>query len=202
MMKVLVVTGGIGSGKSEVCRILRETGITAQYDADTRVKELYHRHPTLLSSIESVLGMKLRDDDGAFLPALMAERIFNDRSALQKVENLVFPALLEDFEEFKASHEGEEYVVFESATILEKDFFDGFGDFVILVNAPFDVRLERACLRDGADRDAVLRRMNNQRLMNLLSEGHKDPRVDFVIPNESSRKDLEHNIKVLLTENL
>lgn len=202
MMKILVITGGIGSGKSEVCRIMREMGVTAQYDADTRVKELYHRHPTLLSSIEAALGMQLRGDDGIFLPARMAERIFNDRPALQKVESLVFPALMEDFEKFKASHEGDEYVVFESATILEKDFFNGFGDYTILVNAPFDVRLERACMRDGADRDAVLRRMNNQRLMNLLSEGQKDPRIDFVILNEGSREDLEHKIKVLLTENL
>ena len=89
MMKVLVVTGGIGSGKSEVCRILRETGITAQYDADTRVKELYHRHPTLLSSIESVLGMKLRDDDGAFLPALMAERILRNSRLHMRGRNML-----------------------------------------------------------------------------------------------------------------
>ena len=118
------------------------------------------------------------------------------------VTNLVFPALLEDFEEFKNAHAGEEYVVFESATIMEKDFFNGFGDCTILVDAPFEVRLERACLRDGADRDAVIKRMNNQRLMNRISQGYKDPRVDFVILNDGSREDLENNIKVLLTENL
>ena len=202
MMKVLVITGGIGSGKSEVCRIMHELGITAQYNADTRVKELYHRHPTLLSSIENKLGVVLRDEEGAFLPGRLAERIFNDRSALHEVESLVFPALLEDFEEFKTARAGEDYLVFESATILEKDLFDGFGDYTVLVDAPFEERLERACLRDGTDRDAVIKRMNNQRLMNQISDGYQDPRVDFVILNDSSREDLEDKIKVLLTENL
>ena len=51
MMKVLVVTGGIGSGKSAVCRILHEAGVTAQYNADERVKALYSAHPTLLNDI-------------------------------------------------------------------------------------------------------------------------------------------------------
>lgn len=201
-MKLIVVTGGIGSGKSEVCRIMRESGLTAQYDADDRVKKLYHEDPLLLSSIEDVLGMRLRDEDGKFVPRLLAARIFNDASALQEVERLVFPALLKDFKAFVGSHIDEKYVIFESATILEKEFFNGFGDYTILVDAPFDVRLERAAARDGVERDAVIKRMNNQRLMNLLSEGHTDPRIDFIILNNGSRDELELKVKELLTEKL
>ena len=190
MMKVLVVTGGIGSGKSEVCRLMADMGLDLQYDADRRVKMLYDVHPGLLADIESALGCGLRDADGKFVPSLLAERIFTDRDALNKVENLVFPALMEDFETFCTDHPDRKIVVFESATILEKPQFDGFGDFVILVDAPFDLRLSRACSRDNKDKEAVMTRMSNQTLMNSLSDGGSDPRIDAVIMNDGTKAEL------------
>lgn len=189
-MKVLVVTGGIGSGKSEVCRLMADMGLDLQYDADRRVKMLYDVHPGLLADIESALGCGLRDADGKFVPSLLAERIFTDRDALNKVENLVFPALMEDFETFCTDHPDRKIVVFESATILEKPQFDGFGDFVILVDAPFDLRLSRACSRDNKDKKAVMARMSNQTLMNSLSDGGSDPRIDAVIMNDDTKAEL------------
>lgn len=189
-MTVIVVTGGIGSGKSEVCRILRESGFLHQYNADARAKALYEEHPCLLTEIESALGCSLRDEDGGFMPSRLASIIFTDAEALEKVEQCLFPALIEDFNSFAGSCGGE-YVVFESATVLEKQQFEGFGDKVILVDAPFQIRLERACARDGADREKVLARMRNQKLMNALSEGLKDPRIDLVILNDGSLEELE-----------
>lgn len=189
-MKVLVITGGIGSGKSAVCRILHEAGITAQYNADERVKALYSAHPTILKDIEESLGCVLRNDNGTFVPAKLAARIFPDPEALRKVESLVFPALIEDFNAFAEDHKEEDIIVFESATILEKPQFEGFGDKVVLVDAPYEVRLERACARDGADRAAVEARMANQKLMNALSEGGHDPRIDAVIMNDSDIEEL------------
>ena len=79
---VIVITGGIGSGKSEVCRILRKMGFCAQYNADTRAKALYEEHPSLLADIESALGCSLRDEDGRFVPARLAARIFNEPDSL------------------------------------------------------------------------------------------------------------------------
>ncbi len=190
-MKTLVITGGIGSGKSEVCRILERYGVVARYDADARVKALYSAHPTLLDDIEKALECRLRNDEGRFVPSLLSARIFSDREALEKVEALVFPALLDDYETFTCGRGADEIVVFESATILEKPCFDGFGDYVILVDAPFEVRLERACRRDGAGREAVLARMSNQKLMNALSEGKTDPRIDAVILNDCDVETLE-----------
>ena len=184
-MKVIVITGGIGSGKSEVCRILHEAGITAQYNADRRVKELYGTYPTLLPEIEQTLGSSLHDAEGRFIPSMLASRIFSDREALGVVESLVFPALKEDFETFIAEHADSGFVIFESATVLEKSQFQGFGDVVILVDAPYDVRLSRVCARDDAQPEAVEARMSNQKLMNALSAGETDPRIDAVIRNDS-----------------
>lgn len=192
MMVVLVVTGGIGSGKSEVCRILEQIGLDCQYNADMKVKALYTGCSGLLESIEKGLGCSLRDEDGCFIPSRLAERIFSDKEALAFVESLVFPALIEDFEEHCRKNAGKEVVIFESATILEKPQFDGFGDITVLVDAPFDIRLERACRRDGADKDAVLARMSNQKLMNALSDGMSDPRIDAVIVNDGTFEELKN----------
>lgn len=196
-MKVIVVTGGIGSGKSEVCRILKDMGFCAQYNADMRAKALYDEHPALLSDIEDALKCGLRDETGRFQPRMLAEKIFSDRRSLEIVEAHLFPVMMNDFESF-ANSSGEDVVVFESATILEKPQFEGFADKVILVDAPFETRLDRASRRDGAGREAVLARMNNQKLMNALSDGYTDPRIDAVIQNDSTIEELENNTRKII----
>ena len=198
-MKILVITGGIGSGKSEVCRILAQKGLAVQYNADAKVKELYDTVPGLLESIEDRLGCSLRDEAGKFVPRCLAQRIFVDRQALETVESLVFPALMEDFLAF-AGNSGSPFVVFESATKLEKPQFEDFGDKVILVDAPVSMRMERACRRDGADREAVKARMSNQKKMNALSEGATDPRIDAVIVNDGSIAILEQKIEIIMSD--
>lgn len=192
---IVVVTGGIGSGKSQVCRILEEMGFRAQYNADLRAKALYEEHPALLADIEKSLGCTLKDENGRFVPAKLAARIFNEPESLQIVESHLFPVMMNDFASF-AETCGEAVVVFESATVLEKAYFEGFGDKIILVDAPFELRLERACLRDGADRDKVLARMRNQKLMNALSQGERDPRIDCIIMNDGSIEELRRRTEI------
>lgn len=197
-MLTVVVTGGIGSGKSLVCNILRNKGWTAQYNADEKVKALYAGYDGLLDSVENSLGCSLRNEDGVFQPPLLAQRIFSDKEALERVETLVFPALVEDFRAFARQNADSPVIVFESATILEKPQFDGFADKVILVDAPLDVRLERACLRDGASIDAIRARMANQPLMNRISRGEVVPSVDYIIMNDSTEEELEKNIEEIM----
>ena len=199
-MDVLVVTGGIGSGKSEVCSIISKVFSCGVYEADRRVKSLYDIHPSLLSDIECLLGCSLRGEDGNFKPACLAERIFSDRDALEAVEALVFPALMEDFGRWSRDHDSDRFVVFESATILEKPQFEGFADKVIVVDAPFQVRLERACRRDGLSEDAVRSRMINQVLMNRMSEGIISDGVDAVIMNDGDMDDLHKQTVMAVNE--
>ncbi len=193
------MTGGIGSGKSEVCRILGDLGITARYDADNRVKFLYREHPTLLKRIEEALETDLRDSDGNFLPRRLSEIIFKDKKALEDVEKLVFPALIDDFKAFAENHKEEEIILFESATILEKPFFDNFADKTLLVTAPYSTRLGRACARDGVSKEAVEARMANQKLMNSLSEGQTDQRIDAVIVNNAGINELKERTREVIS---
>ena len=88
-MKILAVTGGIGSGKSEVCRILAENGLTLQYNADSRAKELYVECPGLLDEIEKELGERFTDAEGNFLPSRLAAVIFSD-AAVQSIFAVLF----------------------------------------------------------------------------------------------------------------
>ena len=199
-MKILAVTGGIGSGKSEVCRILAENGLTLQYNADSRAKELYVECPGLLDEIEKELGERFTDAEGNFVPSRLAAVIFSDAAALEKVEALLFPEMIRDFHRMMAEAAQDQIVVFESATFLEKKQFDGFADIVLLVDAPFDMRLERACRRDGASKEAIIARMKNQRLMNELSEGLEDPRINYRVQNDGTRQELEHKVLSVLSQ--
>jgi dephospho-CoA kinase len=192
-MEILVITGGIGSGKSEVCRTLQECYSCGVYNADERVKFLYDIHPTLLNDIETLTGDSLRDGEGRFVPSRLSARIFSDRRLLKEVEKLVFPALMDDFRSWAEGYADDRFVVFESATILEKPELKGFGDKVVLVDSLVETRLERACLRDSAPRESIYARMLNQKMMNSISDGEMKPEVDAVIHNLGTLSDLRYS---------
>ncbi len=207
---LIVVTGGIGSGKSEACRILSRKYGYPVYDADSKVKDLYAAYPSIVETLESELDCRLRNEENKFVPSLLAARIFTDKSALETVESVVFPYLLEDFRKFSELNGGN--IVFESATILEKKAFADFGDYVLLIDAPVEVRLERACARDAADRKKVISRMANQVLMNAISDGSIEDypkeselaaaygRVNYRIMNEGSIDGLEASLDKVISE--
>ena len=194
-MKVLIVTGGIGSGKSTVCSMLERDYGYPVYEADKRVKELYLEHPTLLADIEVALGESFRDEAGDFQPSKLAARIFSESSDLQKVESLVFPVLMEDFDSWKKTNASNDVLVLESATILQKPSLLGMGDQVMVVDAPLQIRVERAVRRDGAPEHVILSRVASQKLLNEISDGHVPDIVDFVIKNDSDIATLAERLK-------
>lgn len=193
-MKVVVITGGIGSGKSMACDYIHSHYGWPVYQADARVKDLYACHPTLLSDIENALGADLRNEDGCLNPQVLSNIIFADTDALAKVESFVFPALMEDFETWKDSHGDSEIVILESATILEKPEIKGIGDYVLLIDAPMDQRLSRATRRDDVSADKILLRMARQKMMNDISSGVLLAPVDQVILNDGTVKELEEKL--------
>lgn len=202
-MKVVVVTGGIGSGKSVACRILQSQFGWPVYNADSKVKELYVSSPTLLTDIEDALEMKLRNADGEFIPSLLASRIFSDSGALEKVEELVFPELTSDFETWKKEQGNVDYVILESVTILEKPALKGMWDILVLIDAPIELRRARAAARDGVSEEIAGRRMESQKLMNEVSKGMVIPDADVVILNDSTESKLQEKLqKYVITKML
>ena len=169
-MKTIVVTGGMGSGKTLACGILRRKGIPV-YDSDSKVKEIYAREPSIA--------------------ALVTKEIFADELAMRLLESRLYPVLMDDFRQWAAEKQTE-YVAFESAILLQKDFFDGFGDYVVLIDAPYALRLERAMSRGTVEKDSVIGRMKLQRDERL------NPRVNYIIENDASEKELEAEIDKFL----
>lgn len=194
-MKTVIVTGGIGGGKSTVCRILERDYACPVYDADKRVKELYQESPFLLNDIELALGERFRDADGVFQPSLLAARIFSDPAALAEVESLVFPVMMEDFQTWKAGHSDKRFAVLESATIMEKPELSGLGDYLVVVDAPLQMRVDRAVRRDRASYDSILGRVCNQRIMNEISAGAVPASVDYVIMNDGGLETLSAKVE-------
>ena len=94
---VLGVTGGIGSGKSTVCEIFKTFGIPV-YDSDARAKALMSSNPNLINSIQSSFGEEAYVD-GELNRAYLAEIVFSDKGALERLNALVHPAVGRDFDE-------------------------------------------------------------------------------------------------------
>ena len=187
-MKTVILTGGMGSGKSAVGAFLKARGVPV-YDSDSRTKSLYDRNPSLVGVLEGALGTGLRLPDGRLDRTELASLIFQDPDRKAAVEAIVHPAVLADFRRWKRGHRPKgwtygpvPFVVLESAIILSCPVFDGVGDRTVLVDAAEEVRLARAVARDGSDSEAALRRIRQQRFD--LS------RVDAVIPNNGSLEEL------------
>ena len=167
-MKTLLVTGGIGSGKSAVCSYLQEQGIPV-YDSDAAVKRLYAEDPALLPALEALFGTSLRLADGSLDRRKLAALLFSDREAMGRLESVVFPAVLRDFTAWRDQQQAP-FVVLESAIAQQKPLFDDAYDAVLLVTAPETQRLERASRRDGADPEAIRSRMAFQRFDPMMAD--------------------------------
>ena len=176
----VLVTGGIGSGKSEVCRRLASHGIPV-YDSDSRTKSLYDSVPGLASRVNDAVGGGVLGPDGHLDRKALASVIFNDKGKLEALESVVHPAVLDDFFKWRDAI-GKGIVVMESAIAMDKPVFDGVFDCTVLVDAPAEIRADRACSRDSASRQAVMARILNQK-QNISH-------ADIVIVNDGTLEEL------------
>ena len=184
-MLTVIVTGGIGSGKSAVCALLRKRGIPV-YDSDSRVKELYSCRRSLVPRLEKALGSPLRRTDGTLDKARLAALIFSDETARETLESIVYPILLKDFQSWR-SRQKAPFVVLESAIILSKPVFDGLAGAVVLVEAPEELRIQRTMQRDGLSLEAVQRRISAQ---DIPME-----KVDVTLMNDGTLEDLSATVE-------
>ena len=179
-MKTVLITGGIGSGKSEVCRRLLSRGYPV-YDSDTRAKRLYDEVPGLPARVEAALGGGVLDADGRIDRRALAAAVFSDPAAMKELEAVVHPEVLKDFLRWREAQDAGA-VFMESAIAATLPLFRGVFDAVVLVEAPEADRLRRACSRDGARPEDVLERIRAQRFDGIAP--------DVVIVNTGSKEEL------------
>ena len=152
------ITGGIGSGKSTVCRLFAARGV-AVYDCDAAAKRLMAEDEALKGAIVARFGVACYEG-GVLNRSYLAEQIFGSDEAREALNGLVHPAVIADFERWAEEQAGE-YVVLESAILFEAGL-EKHLDCVVAILAPKPLRLERAMKRDDAQREQIEARMATQ----------------------------------------
>ncbi len=170
------VTGGIGAGKSVVCRVLEILGAPV-YDADSRARTLMEENDKLQTQIRSTFGAnayKGIELDREWL----SKQVFGDADKLRILNNLVHPRVKQDFEHWAGSQDYQ-YVVKEAALLMETGSYKEL-DAVILVVAPEELRIERVLARDPHRSRSLVEEIINQQ----WKDEEKVTRADHVIQND------------------
>ncbi|PCE63676.1 dephospho-CoA kinase [Sediminicola luteus] len=192
-MKRIGLTGGIGSGKSTVAGFFKELGVPI-YNSDEQAKRLMIEDTTLIQGIKDLIGTEAYQE-GQLNRGFIAQRIFNDEALLQAMNDLVHPAVRQDFLNWAEKQESP-YVIQETALIFENGMQD-FYDATILVTAPIHIRIERVLARDKSNKVAIQQRMANQ-----LPDTKKEMLADHIIVNlelEQTEKQVERLHQQLLS---
>lgn len=175
MLKV-GITGGIGSGKTTVCRVFEWLGIPVYY-ADDRAKWLMTHDTALRQGITELFGTEAYLPDGSLNRAHIAGRAFQDSGVLKKLNNLVHPAVHRDGEGWHQAQNAP-YTLREAALLYESGGYR-LLDKMIVVTAPEELRIQRVTARDGTARAAVEARIAQQ-----WPEEEKVALADYIIRND------------------
>lgn len=178
-MKIIGLTGGIGSGKSTVAAMFARYGIPV-YNSDREAKELMDDSPLIKRKIIALLG-KDSYQNGKLDRVYVAERVFKDPKLLGALNAIVHPAVREHFMAWTKKQDSE-YVIQEAAIIFENGTQESY-DYIILVRAPLEDRIKRVVERDGVSPEKVMERIQNQ-----WDDDRKIALADFVIENSDLGK--------------
>jgi len=171
------ITGGIGSGKTTVCRLFETLGIPVYY-ADDRAKQIMVDDPELVGQLKSTFGADIYGADGDLRRSVLADRVFYNPEALSRLNQLVHPAVFRDAAHWMLQHQEFPYTLREAALLFESGSYK-LVDEVVMVWAPEALRLQRAMSRDGLSEDDVRARMQRQ-----WPDEKKQAMADHVILND------------------
>lgn len=175
-MKVVCITGGMGSGKSTVARMIEVLGYPVYY-SDERAKCMYFL-PEVKAQMLELLGTEAYLSERELNRSYIARKIFSDDALRNKVNAIIHQAVRRDFYEYQKEHLEARIIFKESALIFEAGLQKDC-DKIILVTAPKDIRIERIKGRDGMREEEIISRMSKQ-----WDDEKKIPLADFVIVND------------------
>ncbi|MCB0515313.1 MAG: dephospho-CoA kinase [Chitinophagales bacterium] len=180
-MQKIGITGGIGSGKSIVCKLFALLEIPIYY-ADARAKYLMQEDKTVKKQLIETFGREIFSPNDTLNRQLLAQKVFNNPLELQKLNNIVHPAVKRDSEQWFAHlPKNTPYALKEAALIFEAKIENQF-DKIIVVTAPQKLRIARVQQRDNLSIAQIKARMRQQ-----LSEKYKIQQADFVIYNNEKK---------------
>lgn len=173
-MKILGLTGGIGSGKSTVAGYFRELGVPV-YDSDHEARVLMHEDAEIRKKIIALFGSEAYEDK-ALNRAYISSKVFADPELLEQLNAIVHPSVRRHFRQW-AKAQDVPYVLQEAAILFENGAHREL-DAMILVWAPRETRIHRVMERDKVSREAVLARMQHQ-----WSDAETTALADYIIEN-------------------
>jgi dephospho-CoA kinase len=177
MLKV-GITGGIGSGKTIVCRVFALLGVPV-YDSDFRAKWVMHHDPLLRQQLIKAFGEKAYTPAGQLDRPYLASLVFNQPEKLTLLNSLVHPRVKDDFTSWLALHQNYPYILKEAALMYESNAYKQVQK-VITVSAPLAVRLARVLQRDPHRQPADVQAIIDKQ----LPEAERQQRADFIIFND------------------
>lgn len=177
------ITGGIGSGKSYVCKLLAERGITV-YDCDAAAKRLMRTSPTLRQQLTDLIGADTYTTNGLLNKAAVAKFLLTSESNAKAVDAIVHPSVFADFQQ-----SGMQWM--ESAILYESGA-NSLVDRVIAVTAPERVRIERIMQRDHISESKALEWIGRQWPQDIVRQ-----HADYEIVNDGTA-DLDQQLDVIL----
>lgn len=188
MLKV-GITGGIGSGKTLICKVFAHLGVP-QYSSDTEARNIVNRNAHVKESIKTVFGKDVYDQDGNLDRKKIAGFVFNDKEKLEKLNSIVHPEVQTHFQNWLSLHKEQKYVLKEAAILIESGAYKEL-DFIITVVSPLELKIKRIMKRDGISREAILKVMENQ-----MSDSEKIKLSDFVIVNDEKKLVIPQILKI------
>jgi dephospho-CoA kinase len=174
------VTGGIGSGKSLICRIFGILGAPV-YDADSHAKELMTTDGILITQIKKEFGELSFVNDGSLNRSYLSKEVFSDSQKLEKLNKLVHPRVAVDYETWVKENYEASYVVKEAALLIEAKSYLSL-DKLIVVSAPEKIRVKRVLERDKHRTEKQVYEV----IGNQMSEDEKRKLADHIIVNDES----------------
>jgi dephospho-CoA kinase len=187
MAKRLGITGGIGSGKTTVCRIFRVLGVPV-FVADTIARDLMQDDQAIRTELNSIARKDLYLS-GSLDRKELARLIFNRPDLLKRVNAAVHPSVLRNFDEWASVKEAP-YVIMESAILFEAGA-DALLDKVVTISAPVEERIARVMGRNDLSREEVIGRINNQ-----LEDEEREEQSYYVINNSDNEMIIPEILKI------
>jgi dephospho-CoA kinase len=174
------ITGGIGSGKSLICKIFQTLGAPI-YDADSHAKGLMTTDGILISGIKKEFGDLSYHRDGSLNRIYLAEHVFHDEVKLERLNALVHPRVAADYEQWIGRNAEFLYVIKEAALLFESGSYKSL-DRIIVVHAPVELRIKRVLLRDANRTVEQIRAIVEKQ----MPEDEKMNRADDIVVNDES----------------
>jgi len=181
------LTGGIGSGKSEVTRMFSQLGVPI-IDADVIAHQLVQQGSETLSEIIDAFGKTILTPAGELDRARLANIVFNRPDMKQRLENIIHPRVREQIRAFKEEHKKEAYILVVIPLLLESGQRD-LVDRILIVNAAEQVRIQRVQARDDRREDQIRAIMKNQ-----ADDAQRQAAADDSLDNSGSLDDLRQSV--------